>query len=82
MTTTDPHLLTLTAYPPGPGPYERWEVTTPTGEVVISGSMPIDEEALQKACQAYHVRIENEARLKASEESATATPWLNDATDK
>lgn len=55
----DPHLLTMTAYPPGPGPYDRWEVTTPYGEVLISGaSFPIDEEAVRDACQAYHRRVE------------------------
>lgn len=56
--TNDLHTLLMTAYPPGNGPYERWELTVEaTGEVIISGTMPIDEEAVRKACAAYHARI-------------------------
>lgn len=55
----DPHILTMTAYPPGYGPYDRWEVTTPSGEVLISGTtFPVDNEAVTKAAQAYHRCIE------------------------
>lgn len=56
----DPHLLRMTAYPPG-GPYERWEVTVEeTGELIIAGAWPIDEDAVRAACTAYHERIEGE----------------------
>ncbi len=56
--TTDPHLLRMTAYPPE-GPYDRWEVTVEaTGEVIIGGTMPVDQEAVREACAAYHARIE------------------------
>jgi hypothetical protein len=55
----DPHLLRLTAYPPGPGPYDRWEVTAEaTGEVIAGGIMPIDEAYVREACDAYHRRIQ------------------------
>jgi hypothetical protein len=41
--------LTMTAYPPGNGPYDRWEVTTSTGEVLISGtSFPIDQDKVHE----------------------------------
>jgi hypothetical protein len=54
---TDHHLLRMTAYPPD-GPYERWEVTVEaTGEVIIAGQMPVDQDAVQRACAAYHARI-------------------------
>lgn len=57
--TADLHLLRMTPYPIGPGPYERWEVTVEaTGAVVISGAMPLDEDAVRAACKAYHEGIE------------------------
>lgn len=55
----DHSTLRLTAYPPGPGPYDRWEVTTPSGEVLISGTaFPPDENAVRDACAAYYQRLE------------------------
>ena len=53
--TTDPHLLRMTAYLPE----GRWEVTVEaTGEVIIGGTMPVDQEAVREACAAYRARIE------------------------
>lgn len=55
-----PDIITLTAYPPGPGPYERWELTVDrTGEVLLKGdTFPIDRDAVRAACNAYHQREE------------------------
>jgi hypothetical protein len=70
-TTTNPHTLTMTAYPAGDGPYDRWEVTTPTGEVLIAGSFPVDQNAVRSACEEYHHRLEqagdNQSQLLTSE---------------
>lgn len=58
----DPHLLRMTAYPPGPGPYERWELTVEaTGEVLMAGSMPLDHDAIREFCRDYHRRIDAES---------------------
>lgn len=52
------HTLTMDFYPVGDGPYDRWEVTTNTGEVLIAGaSFPVDEEAVRAACLAYHRKM-------------------------
>jgi hypothetical protein len=63
---TDLHILLMTAYPPGDGiavPYERWEVTVEaTGEVILGGPMPVDQEAVREACDAYHKRITENAQ--------------------
>lgn len=62
--TTDLHRVRLTAYPPGFGPYERWELTVEaTGEVLLTGTQfPIDEQptrgAIREACDAHHARVE------------------------
>ena len=51
--------LRLTAFPPGDGPYERWELTVEeTGEVLATGdTMPVDQQELQKATRAYWERF-------------------------
>lgn len=61
---TDAHILRMTAYPPGYGPYERWEVTfEATGELIIKGDMPVDQDAVRSACSAYHHRLEEANRI-------------------
>lgn len=53
--TTDLTILRMTAYPPGHGPYDRWEVTVEaTGVVLIGGPMPVDQDAVRAVCAAYH----------------------------
>jgi hypothetical protein len=45
--------LRVTAYP-RKGPYDRWELTVEaTGEVLASGPMPADNEAIRAAASAY-----------------------------
>ena len=62
----DKHLLRLTAYP-AEGPYERWELTAEsTGEILLQGKMPVDENAVREAASAYHQRVE-EAGGKSDE---------------
>lgn len=59
---TEAHCLTLTAYPAGWGPYDRWEITTPTGEVLMSGTVfPIEVDKVRAACEAYHRRLNQPA---------------------
>lgn len=71
MTTTDPHILRMTAYPPGHGPYERWELTVEaTGEVLLGGPWPIDMEAVGQARDEYHRRIEQGERAWAATRAA------------
>lgn len=51
--------LTLTAYPASGPPYERWEITTATGEVIIKGdTFPVDTygNEISEACRAYWQR--------------------------
>lgn len=61
---TNLHLLRMTAYPLGNGPYERWELTVEaTGEVLLTGTQfPIDEQpvrdAIRAACDAHHAKVE------------------------
>ena len=53
----DPHLLTLTALPPE-GPYLRYELTAPGGEILASGEWPPDPEVIREASASYHERID------------------------
>jgi hypothetical protein len=47
----------LTAYPPD-GPYERWELTLEgTGELILAGPWPYEDDAIRKACDAYRAKI-------------------------
>ena len=49
--------MSLTCYRPGDGPYERWELTVEeTGELLLSGVMPIDENAVRQAVAEYRAR--------------------------
>ena len=53
--------LRLTAFPPTK-PYERWELTVETtGEILASGSMPVDERVVRAASDAYHARTIKES---------------------
>jgi hypothetical protein len=52
---SDLRILQMTAYPDGPGPYGRWEVTVKaTGAVIIAGDMPVDQNLVRAATEAYH----------------------------
>jgi hypothetical protein len=72
----DPRVLRMTAYPPGDGiavPYERWELTVEdTGEVLLSGPMPVDQDAVRAACAAYRERLDD--RDAACESPMTKHP--------
>jgi hypothetical protein len=51
-------VLRLTAFPPGYGPYERWELTVEeTGEVLANGPAPPDAEIIGVAADAYRARV-------------------------
>jgi hypothetical protein len=57
MDNRQAHILTMTAYPPGNGPYERWELTVDrTGELLVLGEFPLDHDAIRAACAAYRKR--------------------------
>lgn len=58
--TARPGTLRLTAYPPGDGPYDRWELTVEeTGEVLAKAdTMPVDEATVRSAATAYRARFE------------------------
>ncbi len=46
--------LQLTAFPDGPGPYDRWELTVQkSGRLIAHGSMPLDHRALSHACHIF-----------------------------
>lgn len=63
-TTTDLHRIRLTAYPPGDGPYECWELTVEaTGEVLLAGTQfPVTDQpardAIRTACATHHSKVE------------------------
>ena len=53
--------LRLSAFPPTE-PYERWELMVETtGEILASGSMPLDEHVVRAASDAYHARTIKES---------------------
>jgi hypothetical protein len=54
--------FTITGYPVGPGPHDRWEMTADaTGEVIIGGPMPIDEVAVREAGAEYLRQLDRES---------------------
>lgn len=55
MTQATGHVLRMTAYPTGPGPYDRWELTVEaTRTVLASGTMPVNMDVVRAASAAYH----------------------------
>ena len=68
------HVLRMTAYPPGDGPYERWELTVEaTGEILLGGPWPIDHDAVEQACAEHHRRVEQGERAWAATRAAAAS---------
>ncbi len=59
--------LRLTAYPPGNGPYDRWEMTCEdTARVLVKGPWPLDYNMIRVATDAFHAGVEA-ARMEDQE---------------